>query len=174
MHCSDPLQETQPLLQPLNFDLHVICDFFLLFSFFFGKTRFRDMGRKKPCEYCGVLVTVRSVTLQLCRWSETPTSLMVNNSNNDVKDNYTNDASSSSWEKKNKNKKKLKLKNGSGNPHLHARFSNWYLSMRSPSNNIAEMWGKINKVKPLQDTGVITEGFITIFTFAPTGWAWAC
>lgn len=25
--------------------------------------------------------------------------------------------------------------------------------MQSPSNNIAEMWGKINKVKPLQDTG---------------------
>lgn len=41
--------------------------------------------------------------------------------------------------------------------------------MQSPSNNNAEMWGKINKVKPLQDTGVITKGFITIFTFAPTG-----
>lgn len=61
----------------------------------------------------------------------------------------------------------------SGNPYLNVRFNNWYLSMQSPSNNIAEMWGKINKVKPLQDTGVITKGFITIFTFAPTGWAWA-
>ncbi len=95
----------------LELDLHVICDFF---PYFFWKTRFRDMGRKKNCKYCGVLVTVRSVTLQLCRWSETPTSLMVNNSNNDVKDNYTNDASSSSWEIK--KKQQLKLKNGFWKP----------------------------------------------------------
>ncbi len=144
MHCSDPLQETQPLLQPLNFDLHVICDFF---PYFFLENSLQGHGEKKNCKYCGVLVTVRSVTLQLCRWSETPTSLMVNNSNNDVKDNYTNDASSSSWEIKKNNNWSWRMV--SGNPHLNARFNNWYLSMRSLSNNIAEMWGKINKVKPL-------------------------
>lgn len=74
----------------------------LLFHFFFFLFRnlyshFRDTGEKN-CKYCGVLVTKQRATLQLCRWNETPTSLMVNNSNNDVKDNYTNDASSSSWE----------------------------------------------------------------------------
>ncbi len=78
----------------------LICMSFVIFLLFFLKTPFslQGHGEKKNCKYCGVLVTVQSVTLQLCRWSETPTSLMVNNSNNDVKDNYTNDASSSSWE----------------------------------------------------------------------------
>lgn len=90
----------------------LICMLFaiLFISLSFLKTlysRFRDTGEKNG-KYCGVLVTKQRATLQLCRWNETPTSLMVNNSNNDGKDNYTNDASSSCG----RFKKSLKLKNG--------------------------------------------------------------
>lgn len=80
----------------LGFACHLLFYSFFL-SFWKLCSRYRDTG-EKSCKYCGVLVTMQRATPQLCRWNETPTSLMVNNSNNDVKDNYTNDASSSSWE----------------------------------------------------------------------------